>query len=339
MYTYVITNDENGTTVSCTLGGKSYVFTEETPELNAIISALIAGEEDEVMERVISPRSNLGSYLEPLTERISFDADNSKLLFDGDVVDGVLEEAIVKRYKQGYADVEPLLHFYDNLMQNPSQESREQLFIFLSKHRLIITEDGTFLAYKGLSESLQSIHAGYGIVNGEVSESAHLDNSPGNVISIPRSKVDDDREVGCSHGLHAGSYEYARGFGSRLVVVEINPRDVVSVPSDSNDAKLRVCRYQVLQEVDAELDGDFYAEGLEKEEPEYPLDTAYSPFVQELKDATSRYSTKGKVGNSYTQIAEALGYGVQDPEYFFAEMLDTKHTANAVYRYHIEALE
>ena len=34
--------------------------------------------------------------------------------------------------------------------------------------------------------------------------------------------------------------------GDQVVVCKVNPRDVVSVPTDSNFGKLRVCRYEVV---------------------------------------------------------------------------------------------
>jgi hypothetical protein len=45
--------------------------------------------------------------------------------------------------------------------------------------------------------------------------------------------------------------EYAKSFGgvgSRLLIVEINPADVVSVPLDSSCQKLRTAKYKVVSE-------------------------------------------------------------------------------------------
>ena len=49
-------------------------------------------------------------------------------------------------------------------------------------------------------------------------------------------------------GFHAGSLDYAEGFGrgGNLMIVEINPADVVSVPNDSDCQKLRTCKYKVV---------------------------------------------------------------------------------------------
>ena len=93
-----------------------------------------------------------------------------------------------------------------------------------------------------------STRAGYGIVDGVEYEHDHLKNYVGAVVEIPRSKVDDNRGVGCSVGLHVGDFSYASTFSQRLWTVLVNPRDVVSVPSDANERKIRVCRYTVVEE-------------------------------------------------------------------------------------------
>jgi acyl carrier protein len=48
--------------------------------------------------------------------------------------------------------------------------------------------------------------------------------------------------------LHVGSLEYAKGWGQRVVLVEVDPADVVSVPSECSCQKLRCCKYVVLAE-------------------------------------------------------------------------------------------
>ncbi|MDQ2739570.1 MAG: hypothetical protein M3Y35_13360, partial [Actinomycetota bacterium] len=51
-----------------------------------------------------------------------------------------------------------------------------------------------------------------------------------------------------AHGLHVGTFEYAKNFGHKLLICSVNPRDVVSVPRDCGFQKLRTCRYTVLDE-------------------------------------------------------------------------------------------
>ena len=79
--------------------------------------------------------------------------------------------------------------------------------------------------------------------------SGKFDNSVGSVLKMRRSNVCDDARHGCSSGFHAGTYEYAKGYasgGGHLLVVEINPADVVSVPYDCECQKLRTSEYKVV---------------------------------------------------------------------------------------------
>jgi hypothetical protein len=77
------------------------------------------------------------------------------------------------------------------------------------------------------------------------------------VIETERRQVDDNTHAECSYGLHVGSHQYASGFrgaNGRLLIVKVNPRDVVSVPSDGAAQKIRTCRYEVVAEENAVLD-------------------------------------------------------------------------------------
>jgi hypothetical protein len=77
-----------------------------------------------------------------------------------------------------------------------------------------------------------------------------MDNSPGKIVEMERNAVDDNRDRTCSAGLHFCSQSYLTHFGGeKIVIVKINPKDVVSIPSDYNDAKGRACRYEVVGEM------------------------------------------------------------------------------------------
>jgi len=105
---------------------------------------------------------------------------------------------------------------------------------------LPITSDGYFLAYKKVRPDFLDIHSGT------------MNNAPGQVVEMERNEVDDDQNRTCSAGLHFCSQEYLNHFGdstSRTVIVKINPCDVVSIPTDYNNAKGRACRYEVIGEL------------------------------------------------------------------------------------------
>jgi len=151
---------------------------------------------------------------------------------------------IIKMNDQWHAM--PLIAFLKNLYNNPSKVAVQELYLFLEKAELPITSDGHFIAYKVIKNNYFDIHSG------------KFDNSVGKVCSMPRFEVDDVRTNTCSSGLHFCSRSYLQSFGSnrmnddRCVLVKINPADVVSIPSDYNNAKGRTCRYEVVGEVTAE---------------------------------------------------------------------------------------
>lgn len=97
-----------------------------------------------------------------------------------------------------------------------------------------------FRAYKGVASNYLDIH------------SRKFDNHIGQVHSMPRNSVDDDANVGCSVGFHVGTQAYANDWAGRdghLMVVEVDPADVVSVPFDCNCQKLRTAKYRVVDEL------------------------------------------------------------------------------------------
>jgi hypothetical protein len=86
--------------------------------------------------------------------------------------------------------------------------------------------------------------------------------------------VQDDPENACSHGLHAGTIEYVKCFGEvndKIIIVKINPKDVVSVPSHET-TKLRCCKYEVVQEYTDLLPRSVYKYNEDNEDDVYDED-------------------------------------------------------------------
>ena len=136
------------------------------------------------------------------------------------------------------APVDVLVKFWKRLKENPSKESRESLYAFLEFNHVPLLPDGCFLAYKKVRKNFMDCHSGT------------IDNSPGRSPEMDRSKVDPHRHNTCSHGLHVAAYRYAAhsygGGGDILLDVKVDPKDVVTVPPDYNQQKMRVCKYTVI---------------------------------------------------------------------------------------------
>ncbi len=163
----------------------------------------------------------------------------NELFFQGNVVRGILGKRILEMIKLGH-NCEPLELFLENLTQNPSSRAVEELYGFMEVSMLPITDDGHFLAYKSVRQDFTDHHTGT------------MDNSVGSIVSMQRNLVDENKDQTCSYGLHFAAHEYAEGFGSsgRMVVLKINPKDVVAIPSDYKNMKGRACRYEILEEVE-----------------------------------------------------------------------------------------
>jgi translation initiation factor IF-1 len=164
--------------------------------------------------------------------------------------------------------------FWENLSENPSASSVDELMEFLEYKELPITEDGCFLAYKGITTDGWSIHGNTRtvVVEGVVDSLGRIKNSVGDRISVKRRDVDDNRANHCSFGLHVGSLSYAQSFGQKLVVVKVNPKDVVSVPTDYSCQKCRVSAYEVVSEYESEIESPITSDdgvALEEEYTEY----------------------------------------------------------------------
>lgn len=172
------------------------------------------------------------------------------IYLDNEPIDGALADVILRFVDEGL-DPKPLVKFLENVMENPNVFSREHMYRWLKTHKFSITESGWIVGYKGLSHDFKSINAGPGFINGTPAN-GHLDNSIGNTVSIDRGAVTFDPSHGCAAGLHVGTWDYAKSFAQgKLVEVHVHPKDVVSVPTDCHDAKMRVCSYKVIREVAA----------------------------------------------------------------------------------------
>ena len=163
------------------------------------------------------------------------EVQGNSVLYNGEEVHGYIVGRILEFIEEGL-DAEPLLNFLRKLMDNPSKRCVDSLFEFLEHGNMPIDPDGDFYAYKAVKSDWTDKHSG------------KISNQVGEIVNIPRNKVDDNPDNDCSHGLHAGSIEYVEGFArdsDKMVIVKISPADVVSVPtSDTN--KLRCCEYSVV---------------------------------------------------------------------------------------------
>jgi hypothetical protein len=236
--------------------GEMFSATDQHPNWTKIREGL--ERKDPAIVKLFDVARTASEVFKRLSDRVTI--LGGSIHFDNQPVGGDLAEQILRFIDEGVEDWQPLVNFYEKLMTNLEPHTREQLFRWLTQQQITITPEGDFIAYKGVTAydeggeaKYRSISSGEAIVDGKVYK-GYIPNWIGAVVEMPRDKVQHDPSVGCHTGLHAGTWKYASEFarGATLRVV-INPRDVVSVPTDCNDAKLRTCRYRVLDIAEVEV--------------------------------------------------------------------------------------
>lgn len=216
---------------------------------NEIKDALKAGDWDKI-PGLVNIKQTVETAINASTAKGQVTIVEGEVFYNGVRVHNTLTSRIVTMAKEGF-DIGHMVKFLENLMSNPSYRAVNELYDFLEAGGIPITENGTFLTYKKIRSDWKDIHSG------------KFDNSIGTVVKMPRNMVDEDSSRTCSAGLHVCSYGYLPHFGcsggDRVVICEVNPADVVSIPTDYNNTKMRVCAYTVIGEVENYADADILA--------------------------------------------------------------------------------
>lgn len=189
---------------------------------------------------------------------------SGEVMLDGVAVHNAVTSRILDMVSEGF-DADPLMRFLERLMQNPSRTAVNELYLWLEGTRLPITEDGCFMAYKKVNDNYLDFYTGK-VLNKPAAlmtdaDLEYIQTPRGNVtvtvedgvtvLQMPRNQVDDNRDRTCSQGLHFCSMSYLpayHGGRGKVVLVKIDPADVVSIPSDYDNAKGRAWRYQIMGE-------------------------------------------------------------------------------------------
>jgi len=158
--------------------------------------------------------------------------------------DRPLPELLSQRMVQARRNNEsitPHINFWKRLCRNPSRHSVVELFQCLEVNHHPIMPNGCFIAWKGVNKDFTDTWTGL------------QDYTPGNSPEMERNEVNDDDHNTCADGYHVASYKFAVGWAKqhkgRLIMVIVDPKDVVTVPTDGQFQKIRVCKFTSLKEV------------------------------------------------------------------------------------------
>lgn len=317
LYTIVNHGDESNVTVILP-GQMPLVAHSSYPNYDRIVTKVLADDATGLPE-LFDVSAAAAEAFERITERVSI--SNGVVYFDGDEVDNSLTRAIRRFLDSEVEDFMPLVRFMENVASNPQRHSREMLYDWLNAHEFTITEEGHIVGYKGVHTdgegNLVSGFTGRAIVDG-VAHVGHIPNPIGATVEMPRSSVAFDPGTACSTGLHVGTYRYAKGYASgALLEVHVNPRDVVSVPTDARGEKVRVCRYTIVGHIDAEM-----AQPLRAEDESWDDDdeTCLDCYNDEDDCICDLDATEDEPGTEPCEFE--VGDMVTDPDHDIGEVID-----------------
>lgn len=232
---FIWTGSSNSLTIINQTTGETYSIAKEHPNFDEALRASIDGDFKKAIF-LIAPIESVKSKISDGLEIV-----NNQLVFNGKVIDSSISRRIVESSKEDDANLQKYVKFFHKCADNPSPKAINRLYDFLQHNDIEIADDGDFLAYKVITRDFLDCYT------------RKIDNSIGKVVTMKRSEVNSNDEVTCSHGLHVCAYSYVKHFSSAdtiVVLCKVNPRDVVSIPVDYNNAKMRVCRYEVIKEVE-----------------------------------------------------------------------------------------
>lgn len=167
--------------------------------------------------------------------------DDYGVHYRGKTLNTTLTNRILKMIAEGY-DASPMVAFLERCLKSPRRTVIQELYDFLEVAQLPLTRDGKFIAYKIVKDDYMDIFSGT------------FDNSVGKTCEMDANEVVEDRTQTCAAGLHVCSKGYlpyygAWGTGRHVMIVEVDPADVVAIPRDYHNSKMRVSKYVVVGEM------------------------------------------------------------------------------------------
>lgn len=266
MFPYMI----QGTNIVVVINNQPHTISKTHVSYEKVKEAIRTGNWD-VVKKIIDPEKMVLNYGQG---RVAIQGE--KLFWDGHEMHNALSRRMIQMVQEDFP-IEPLVLFMERLQSNPSFRAVNELYGFLEKNSLPITPDGCFLAYKRVRDDYMDVHSGtvsnkpaylftdedkaaMPLTSGKKKEVTVFIDNVNTVVAMPRNMVNDDKNQTCSEGLHFCSKEYLNSFGGeRIVILKINPRDVVSIPTDYNNSKGRACRYEIIGELGVDPDAAFTA--------------------------------------------------------------------------------
>jgi hypothetical protein len=255
------------------------------------MNALTANDEDAVLSLMQSTKisvNNIMSEIKKTFENLDVVVSGNSILVDGYEMGGFLISRI-NDLRSRNLPFDHLINFLKRAFLNPKKFVLEEMFEWIDRNDMPITDDGYFLAYKRVTMSYMDCYTG-----------KTFDNSVGNHVVFPTERRTElvDRNQECSGGgLHICAFSYLGGFhpGERVVVVKVDPQHVYSFPKHGG-AKMQVFEYDVISEIEIDRGDRIPSKIVSTSEPIEQDDedeTSLTPVVSErttIESLASRFS-------------------------------------------------
>lgn len=232
--------------ISVTIGGRPYSISAHQVGFDEVRAAVTRGDDPVKVLALIQAKANMVRRIiedqmraQSLTGKLTY--EEGLILYDGKPLYNYAAETLLKFLNMGH-DCRALSKFIEKQQQNPDAMVHDELYKFLEVGKIPLTPEGNFLTYKAVRGDYRDIHSGTFL--NRVGDSPRL--------SGGRQAVDPNRERTCSYGLHVCSFGYLPNFAhnnGHVMICEVDPRDVVAIPADYNNTKMRVIGYKVVGEV------------------------------------------------------------------------------------------
>ncbi len=227
----------------------------------------------------------------------SIEIRDGYVYIDGDAVENSIASRILQ-YNSSQIPFDGLVEFWRNLKKNPSYVARQRLFLFLENAGHPFTDDGHFIAYKAVTSDFKDIRT------------KTFDNSIGKIVKEDRNLISDDPDKTCDPGLHVAAFKYLTnsGYYDRnnsngyiYICVKVNPMNVVCIPKDYDNMKMRVCEYEVLSLSEAPLTEVHYSTPVNSSESE---EDSSEESDESEDDVSSSSSSESSVESSSSESEE-----------------------------------
>lgn len=277
---FTITNES----VTVVFDGSTHTVQRGSPQFLSLRQAILDARWEDVPKH-LTVNNSLHEWAKG-----EFTFKDDTFLYKNEALPHKLNARIIKM-ATNQEDPSPVFKFWERLQLNPSSRSVSQLWSFLQHGGIPLTEDGCFLAYKGVKNNYTDAHSGT------------FGNKPGTINEMPRNRISDDPREACHEGFHVGALAYASTFSERTVVCKVAPEDVVCVPYDESAQKMRVCKYEVVGNHGSQLPSTTFKndESCSECEPEdncecVQTDDNYDDMPQEEEDESVPLKRRSKRG-------------------------------------------